>query len=102
MFYGSDSWADWLVVELTLEQQLMIEAATREIKNQDPCDELTEVAVALLKQNAVQSQMLKQCVEKITELEAQMVCKEICEENRVKQPSPKRNFLGVLLRREAP
>ena len=39
MYYGTDSWADWLVVELTLEQQLMIEAGTRELKNQEP-DEL--------------------------------------------------------------
>jgi hypothetical protein len=101
MYEGTDAWADWLIVELSLEQQLMIEAGTRELKNQKPDDELTDVAVALLKQNAIQSQLIKQCVEKIAELETIMACKEICRENKVKQPRPKRNFLRVLLRREA-
>ena len=96
MYYGTDAWADWLVVELTLEQQLMIEAGTRELKSQKPDEELKDVAVSLLKQNAIQSQMLKQCVEKIAELEAKIVC----QENKVKQPRPKRGLLNVLLRKE--
>lgn len=96
MYQGTNSWADWLVIELSLEQQLMIEAGTRELKKQKPDEELTEVAVALLQQNMVQTQMLKQCVEKIAELEAKI----ICQNNKVKQPRPKRGLLNVLFRKE--
>jgi hypothetical protein len=84
-----------MVVTLSLEQQLMIEAGIRELKRQEPSEELTDVAVSLLRQNAIQNQLIKQCIEKIAELEAQRVCSEIREEQR-----PKRNFLRVLLRRE--
>ena len=97
MYYGTDAWADWLVVDLTLEQQLMIEAGTRELQSQVPDENLTDVAVALLKQNAIQSQMLRQCVEKIAELEAKI----ICQNNKVKQPLPKRGIFNILLRKEA-
>ena len=96
MYQGTNSWADWLVVELSLEQQLMIEAGTRELKSQKPDEELTNIAVSLLQQNMVQSQMLKQCVGKIAELEAKIVC----QENKVKQPRPKRGLLNILLRKE--
>ena len=96
MYQGTNSWADWLVVELSLEQQLMIEAGTRDLKSQKPDEELTDIAVALLQQNMVQSQMLKQCVEKIAELEAKI----ICQDNKVKQPRPKRGILNILLRKE--
>ena len=96
MYQGTNAWADWLVVELSLEQQLMIEAGTRELKSQKPDEELTNIAVSLLQQNMVQSQMLKQCVGKIAELEAKIVC----QENKVKQPRPKRGLLNILLRKE--
>tara|TARA_Y100001963_G_scaffold155533_1_gene246999 strand:- start:1685 stop:1966 length:282 start_codon:yes stop_codon:yes gene_type:complete len=92
MYEGSNSWADWLIVTLSPEQQFMIEAGTRELQSQGPDDELTEVAVALLKQNAIQSQMIKQCVGKIAELEAKL----ICQENKVTQPHSKRKFFGLL------
>ncbi len=96
MYQGTNAWADWLVVELSLEQQLMIEAGTRELKSQKPDEELADIAVALLQQNMVQGQMIKQCVGKIAELEAKI----ICQENKVKQPRPKRGLLNILLRKE--
>jgi hypothetical protein len=96
MYQGTKAWADWLVVELSLEQQLMIEAGTRELQNQKPDEEMIDVAVALLKQNMIQSQMIKQCVEKIAELEAKIVC----QDNKVRQPRPKRGILNILFRKE--
>jgi hypothetical protein len=96
MYQGTNAWADWLVVELSLEQQLMIEAGTRELQNQKPDEEMIDVAVALLKQNMIQSQMIKQCVEKIAELEAKIVC----QDNKVRQPRPKRGILNILFRKE--
>ena len=96
MYQGTNAWADWLVVELSLEQQLTIEAGTRELQNQKTDEEMIDVAVGLLKQNMIQRQMIKQCVEKIAELEAKIVC----QENKVKQPRPKRGLLNVLLRKE--
>ena len=47
MYEDTESWAKWMVVELSLEQQLMIEAGTRELKKQDPDEELVEGAVSL-------------------------------------------------------
>ena len=92
MYEDTESWAKWMVVELSLEQQLMIEAGTRELKKQDPDEELVEVAVSLLQQNAIQSQLIKQCVEKISELEAKMLCK----------PRPKNKVFQFFFRKEAP
>ena len=96
MYQGTNACADWLVVELSLEQQLMIEAGTRELQNQKPDEEMIDVAVALLKQNMIQSQMIKQCVGKIAELEAKIVC----QDNKVRQPRPKRGILNILFRKE--
>ncbi len=93
MYEGTESWADWMVVRLPIEKELMIEAGSRELKGLE-LNDLQDIATALIRQNAVQSQVVSQCIDKITELEARIVCSE----NRVKQPS--RKALFRFLRRE--
>ena len=65
----------------------MIEAGSRELKGLE-LNDLQDIATALIRQNAVQSQVVSQCVDKIAELEARIVCSE----NRVKQPDRKALF----------
>jgi hypothetical protein len=98
MYEGSDSWAKWMVVELTLEQQLFLEAGSRELRKEKELDELKEIAVALLRQNQFQNQFIRQCVDKIAELEAVNVC------NEIKEERPKSIFerISARFRTEAP
>ena len=94
---SNESWADWMVVTLSLEQQLLVEAGARELKQEKSKEELLDIAVAFHKQCFVQSQLIKNCVDKIAELEAVNTCNEIREE-RSKKPG----FFQFLLRREVP
>ena len=105
MYEDTESWAkgrsldgEWMAVELSLEQQLIIEAGTRELKKQQLDQEFVEVAVALLHQNVIQGQIIKQCTKRISELEAKI----ICQENKVKQPHLKDRIFKFFLRKEVP
>ena len=68
----------------------------RELEKQDPDEGMTKVAVALLKQNVLQGQLIKQCTQRIAELEAKM----ICDEHKVKQPRSKNGVLQFFFKKE--
>lgn len=66
-------WADWMQVNLSLEDELMLEKQAREIRrNEDPCV-TAELCAGLLKSAHIQGILLKQAVGRIIELEATLV-----------------------------
>ena len=65
---------DELLVKPSLEQELEIEKKSREIMEIEDRKELAELAVALLKQNWAQGEVLTASFERIHLLEARIIC----------------------------
>ena len=55
----------WMVVEQSLEEELMIERTVREINDCDAFEAVKGVCTALVRQNWHQSKMIKQAVGRI-------------------------------------
>jgi len=64
------AWSKWMVVTLTLEEQLQLESQSRSALNHPNKNEISKLCSSLIKQNAYQSQLIKQAVKYIAELEA--------------------------------
>ena len=64
------SWAQWMVVELPLEEQLSLEKQSRIALLHDDTDQVRKLCAQLIKQNHMQQILLKQAVGRIMELEA--------------------------------
>ena len=75
---------DELLVQPSLEDELYIENKAREIMASDDHADTARLAVALMKQNYAQGQVLYDCFGKIHALEAKLICKQ----NVVTQPKP--------------
>ena len=73
---------DELLVKPSLEDELYIENKAREIMASDDHEDTARLAVALMKQNYAQGQVLRHCFDKIHALEAKLICLK----NPVKQP----------------
>ena len=56
---------EWMIVEQSLEEELMVERTVREINDCDDFDAVKNVCTALVRQNWHQSKMLKQAVGRI-------------------------------------
>jgi len=56
---------DWMIVEQSLEEELMVERTVREINDCNDFDAVKGVCTALVRQNWHQSKMLKQAVGRI-------------------------------------
>ena len=76
MYEGTKSWAKWLVVEPSLEQELQLETDSRAVLEDDDHESIALLCSTLLKQNWYQQQVIKQSVERICELEAKLICLE--------------------------
>jgi len=59
----------WMVVEQSLEEELTVERAIREINDCDDSDAVKSVCTALVRQNWHQSKMLKQAVGRIATMD---------------------------------
>jgi hypothetical protein len=70
-------WADWMIVELTIEEELHLEQTVREIQHCDDPKALAKLCVALTKQQWHQSRLLKQAVGHIASLDATFSCQEL-------------------------
>tara|TARA_R100000781_G_C4030364_1_gene110383 strand:+ start:333 stop:596 length:264 start_codon:yes stop_codon:yes gene_type:complete len=70
------AWADWMVVEPSLEQELQLETDARAIIEDDDHKEIAKLCATLSKQNWYQQQIIKQSVGRISELEAMLACME--------------------------
>lgn len=64
------SWAEWMVVTPTMEQELQIEKNARIPLLHDDADQVRELCSKLIKQSAMQDILLKQALGRIMELEA--------------------------------
>ncbi len=76
MHEGTKSWAKWLVVEPSLEQELQLETDSRAVLEDPDHESIALLCSTLLKQNWYQQQVIKQSVERICELEAKFICLE--------------------------
>ncbi len=63
------TWGDWMVVNLTMEEELRIEQQARSILASSDESQVRDLCAALSKQNAFQQKLIKQAVRHIAELE---------------------------------
>lgn len=63
---------DWMVVQPSLSEQFILERSIREIEDCDNIDVLSQLCVAMARQNWHQGKLLKQAVGHISELESIM------------------------------
>jgi len=68
------SWADWMVVKQTLEEELNLERQVRSISNVDDLHALQQLCSSLTRQNWHYSKLLKQAVGRVAELDVRRVC----------------------------
>jgi len=61
---------DWMVVTQTLEEELSLERAVREIEDCPDVEVLSQLCGAMARQNWHQNRLLRQAVERIAELES--------------------------------
>jgi len=61
---------DWMVVEPTLSEQFILERSIREIEDCDNIDVLSQLCVAMARQQWHQGKLLKQAIGQISLLEA--------------------------------
>ena len=70
------SWGEWMVVELTYEEELRIEQQSRSIIGASDDAQVRELCASFAKQNAFQQKLISQAVRHITALEAQVALSE--------------------------
>ena len=75
------AWADWMVVNLTLEEEFQLEREAQAILHHDDAEEIAELCSSLVKQTHYQQILLNQAVGRITELETQNFIEELDEES---------------------
>ena len=63
-------WADWMVINQSLEEELELEKSVRDVQCCDDGDALRTLCVSLVRTNWHQSKMLQQAVAHIAELDA--------------------------------
>lgn len=90
-------WADWMVVNLSLEDELQLERQARAILQHDDPDEIAKLCFSLVKQTHYQQILLNQAVGRITELETESFAHESDEE--LFETSSVSSFDGQLNRR---
>ena len=64
------AWGAWMVVEQSLETQLSLERAVRDIEQAEDVDQIKRLCTSLTRQNWHYRQMMKQAVMHVAELEA--------------------------------
>lgn len=63
-------WADWMIVELPLEEQLSLERQVRAVHDTVDKSVTTKLCETLIRQNHHQQKLLQQALGRIMELEA--------------------------------
>ena len=66
-------WADWMVVNQSLEEELELERSVRDVQGCTDEDALKTLCVSLVRTNWHQAKLLRQAVSHIGELDASMV-----------------------------
>ena len=65
-------WADWMVVDQTLEEELELERSVREVNNCQDEEVLKQLCAGLVRQSWHQGKLLSQAVGRIGELDAKL------------------------------
>ena len=65
-------WADWMVVDQSLEEELELERSVREVNNCQDEEVLKQLCAGLVRQSWHQSKLLSQAVGRIGELDAKI------------------------------
>ena len=63
-------WADWMVVNQSLEEELELEKNVRDVQSCSDRDALQELCISLVRTNWHQAKLLQQAVGHIAELDA--------------------------------
>ena len=74
---GFMGWAQWMIVELPVEEQLTLEKQARTPLHQGSSDQIRQLCSSLIRQNHMQQKLLKQATGRIIELEAMAACLDI-------------------------
>jgi response regulator RpfG family c-di-GMP phosphodiesterase len=67
-------WADWMVINQSLEEELEVERSVREVYNCDDQETIKQLCAGLVRQNFAQGKLLNQAVTRIGELDAKLAC----------------------------
>ena len=65
-------WADWMVVNQTLEEELEVERSVREVNNCQDEEALKQLCAGLVRQSWHHGKLLSQAVTRIGELDAKL------------------------------
>ncbi len=61
---------EWMVVEQSLEEELVLECSIREIEDCESLEMLSRLCVAMARQNFHQGKLLRQAVNRIAEMDS--------------------------------
>ena len=67
-------WADWMVINQSLEEELEVERSVREVHACTDEEALKELCVGLVRQSWHQQKLLAQACNRIGELDAKLAC----------------------------
>jgi response regulator RpfG family c-di-GMP phosphodiesterase len=67
-------WADWMVINQSLEEELEVERSVREVNNCTDEEALKMLCSALVRQSWHQQKLLSQACTRIGELDAKLAC----------------------------
>ena len=67
-------WADWMVINQSLEEELEVERSVREVYNCDDEETIKQLCAGLVRQNFAQGKLLSQAVTRIGDLDAKLAC----------------------------
>ncbi len=67
-------WADWMVINQSLEEELELERSVRDVQGCTDEDTLKALCVTLVRTNWHQAKLLKQAVGHISELDTAKAC----------------------------
>ena len=68
------SWADWMVINQSLEEELEVERSVREVYSCEDEQVLKKLCAGLVRQSWHQGKLLSQAVGRIGELDAKLAC----------------------------
>ena len=68
---------EWMIVTQSIEEELQLERMVREIQHCNDLEALSQLCVAMARQQWHQSKLLKQAVGHIASLDATLSCQEL-------------------------
>jgi hypothetical protein len=63
------AWGEWMIVELSVEDQLRLEGQARAALSHDDPNQVAQLCASLIRQNAYQSKLIQQATGHIGQLE---------------------------------